>query len=73
MTRILALAGVAGLLIGSTGTGFAAGKSKNTPGHLMQQKGPVAGHSGASGYAPGHLKKKTSARGASAYAPGHRK
>lgn len=33
------------------------GQSK-APGQMMHKYGPVAGSPGASGYAPGHLKKK---------------
>ena len=47
--------------------------SKNTPGHVMQQRGSVAGHPGASGYAPGHVKKMSrSNHNARAYAPGRK-
>lgn len=52
-----------------TATGFAA--QAQTPGLDMQQKGSVQGSPGASGYAPGHLKKKGTVKGsARAYAPG---
>jgi hypothetical protein len=71
MTKMLAAAAAAGLIIVSAVPGSAA--PKNTPGHMMQQKGSVPGHPGASGYAPGHLKKMRGAHDASAYAPGHRK
>jgi hypothetical protein len=33
----------------------------NTPGHQMQEKGSVPGSPGASGYAPGHVKKEDNA------------
>lgn len=70
---IAAIAAVA--IIASTPLAFAAGNSAkgNAPGQEMQQNGPVPGTTGASGYAPGHLKSATSTHGASTYAPGHRK
>ena len=71
MTKILVLAAAAGLLMATVAPGSAA--PKNTPGHMMQQFGSVPGHPGASGYAPGHLKKKARAHDARAFAPGHRK
>ena len=72
MSKIIAAAIAAGLVMATSSLSFAA-PPKNTPGHLMQQRGPVAGHPGASGYAPGHVKKQHRVRGASAYAPGRRK
>ena len=48
----------------------AAGVSQQTPGHKMQTLGSVPGSPGASGYAPGHLKKKKGS--AAKFAPGHR-
>jgi hypothetical protein len=72
MRKILVLA-AAGLLVAATAPSFAAGKSKAAPGQMMHRYGSVAGHPGASGYAPGHLKAKKNARGASAFAPGHKK
>ena len=70
---IAAVAAVA--VIASTPLAYAAGNSakSNAPGHEMRQNGPVPGTTGASGYAPGHLKSSTSTHGASTYAPGHRK
>jgi hypothetical protein len=64
----------AGLLIGSTAVGVAENStSDRTPGHRMQEKGPVKGEPGASGYAPGHMMQKKGSRngepGASGYAP----
>jgi hypothetical protein len=44
---------------------------KNTPGHMMQRSGSVPGHPGASGYAPGHVKKFGHVRSARHFAPGH--
>lgn len=56
---MITAAATAGLVLAASSIGFAApSKSNSTPGHLMQQNGPVAGHPGASGYAPGHLKNK---------------
>lgn len=68
-TSILAIAAAA--VIASTP--FAVAKSANSgaPGQMMQQHGSVAGHPGASGYAPGHLKKKGTS--AATFAPGHTK
>jgi hypothetical protein len=70
---IAAVAAVA--VIASTPLAYAAGNSakSNAPGQEMRQNGPVPGTTGASGYAPGHLKSSTSTHGASTYAPGHRK
>jgi hypothetical protein len=66
--KILIAAATAAAML--TATGFAA--QAQTPGLDMQQKGSVQGSPGASGYAPGHLKKKGAVRGtARAYAPGH--
>jgi hypothetical protein len=71
---IAAVAAIA--VIASTPLAFAAGNSAKSyaPGQEMQRNGgPVPGTTGASGYAPGHLKRATSERGASKYAPGHLK
>jgi hypothetical protein len=66
---------IVGALFAGTAFANAASVSKKTPGHLMQTKGSVKGHPGASGYAPGHLKQaKGSVKGhpgGSGYAPGH--
>jgi hypothetical protein len=37
---------------------LAQGASQSSPGHQMQQNGPVPGSPGASGYAPGHQMKE---------------
>ena len=67
MKALIITATAAALL---TASAFAA--QAQTPGLDMQQKGSVQGSPGASGYAPGHLKKKSKVRsGASVYAPGH--
>lgn len=65
---IIAAAAVA--LIASS-PAFAASAKMNAPGQEMQKHGSVAGSPGASGYAPGHLKKKAGVRSASKFAPGH--
>ena len=54
--KIVAVAALA--LAASAPMAFAGhGNSGNTPGHMMQRFGSVPGHPGASGYAPGHLKR----------------
>src|ERR1700686_82122 len=56
--KMLSIAAVAGVLLGSTALVQAeeklGGTSGATPGHEMQQKGSLPGHPGASGFAPGH-------------------
>ena len=56
--KILSIAAVAAVVLGSTALVQAeermSGSSRATPGHLMQQRGSLPGHPGASGYAPGH-------------------
>jgi hypothetical protein len=56
--KMLSIAAVAAVLLGSTALVQAeermSGPARATPGHLMQQKGSLPGHPGASGYAPGH-------------------
>src|SRR3979490_3047566 len=56
--KMLSIAAVASVLLGSTVLVQAeermSGPARATPGHLMQQKGSLPGHPGASGYAPGH-------------------
>jgi len=49
------------------------GASGFAPGQQFHEFGSVSGYPGASGYAPGHLKKLNgrSTYGASTYAPGH--
>jgi hypothetical protein len=74
--RILSIAAVAGLLVGSTAIGYAQSSTQDkAPGQRMQDKGSVPGEPGASGYAPGHQMQekgsKPGAPGASGYAPGH--
>ena len=62
-----------GLAALSVTSAVAGPKYKNTPGHMMQRHGSVPGHPGASGYAPGHVKKMTRSRyNARAYAPEYR-
>jgi hypothetical protein len=65
------LAAIGILIVAAVSSSSAA--PRNTPGHLMQQHGSVPGHPGASGYAPGHVKKMRGARSARAFAPGHRR
>jgi hypothetical protein len=56
--KMLSIAAVASVLLGSTVLVQAeermSGPARATPGQLMQQKGSLPGHPGASGYAPGH-------------------
>jgi hypothetical protein len=54
--KILSIAAVAGLIIGTTAIVQAEEKGSRgaTPGHEMQEKGSLPGQPGASGYAPGH-------------------
>jgi hypothetical protein len=58
-----------------TGQAIAAEPKDKAPGQQMQDKGPVKGTTGASGYAPGQkMQDKGSVKGttgASGYAPGH--
>ncbi len=68
-TSILAIAAAA--LIASTPFALAKNAKSSAPGQMMQKHGSVAGSPGASGYAPGHLKKKGTS--AAKYAPGHTK
>lgn len=60
-TVIATICGGAALIAALSVAGFAsarpAGAGKATPGHMMQDRGPVPGHPGASGYAPGHQHK----------------
>jgi hypothetical protein len=78
--KTLRLAVAAGLLIGSSGLGFAQSSQNstpnNTPGHEMQRKGSVKGEPGASGYSPGHRMQEGKSTkddpGASGNAPGQR-
>ena len=71
MPRLLILLAAAGFVLAAPLPASTA--PADTPGHQMQRKGSVPGHPGASGYAPGHLKKATRAHSARAFAPGHRK
>jgi hypothetical protein len=77
MKKILSLMAVAGLLVAISSAadargGPGGGASGFAPGQSFHTGGTLAGHPGASGYAPGHLKSAGSFRGASAFAPGHR-
>jgi len=57
MTKISVLAAVVGLALGATSTAEArgGGASAFAPGQQFRAHGAVAGHPGASGYAPGRL------------------
>ena len=74
MTKILISAAALITLLVATDAAFAAGTSRNAPGHKMHN---VHGTPGASYNSPGHMylrAGKTSVRGhpgASGYAPGH--
>ena len=54
--RLLAIA--AATVIAASPVAFGQNQTSNAPGQQMLQKGPAPGSPGASGYAPGHLKKK---------------
>lgn len=68
---ILVITAVA--VITSAPLAVAASAKNVAPGQQMNQRGSVAGSPGASGYAPGHLKKRSLNQSASKYAPGHKK
>ena len=77
MIRKIAALAAAGLFVASTGLALAQSTTRSqTPGHEMQNKGPVKGEPGASGYSPGdRMHDKGPAKGnpgASGYAPGHK-
>jgi hypothetical protein len=58
-TRLMTMAATAAFVLAAATSAQAANwKSYNSPGHKMQRYGSVPGHPGASGYAPGHLKKR---------------
>ena len=72
-TKLLAIALAAGLMVGTGASGFAqTPTSEKTPGAQMQDKGSVKGSPGASGYAPGHLKKKALVKRYCWWRHGHR-
>ena len=74
MQKALPLLLAAGFAALAVTPSLAGPKFKNTPGHMMQRYGSVPGHPGASGYAPGHIKKMTRSRyHARAYAPEYRR
>ncbi len=74
MQKALPLLLAAGFAALAVTPSIAGPKFKNTPGHMMQRYGSVPGHPGASGYAPGHIKKMTRSRyNARAYAPEYRR
>jgi hypothetical protein len=58
-TKLMTMAAAAAFVLATAASGQAENwKSHNSPGHKMQRYGSVPGHPGASGYAPGHLKKR---------------
>ena len=69
MLKTFMLAIATSLIAAAMTPSFAA--PKGTPGHMMQRFGSVPGHPGASGYAPGHLKRFSHVRSARNFAPGH--
>ena len=72
MSKITMLATALALLVATSATTFAGpkgGNAKNSPGHMMQSRGSLPGYPGASGYAPGQVKKMNRATNARAYAP----
>jgi hypothetical protein len=75
MSKIAVIAAAVGVVFASSAIAapnHGNGNSQNSPGQMMRANGPVAGYPGASGYAPGHLKKMNKAHDARAYAPRHR-
>ena len=75
MSKLTILAAAVGLVVASSAIAAPKqgnGNSQNSPGHMMQSNGSVAGYPGASGYAPGQVKKMKKARDARAYAPRYR-
>jgi hypothetical protein len=55
--KLFVIAAAMGLMLGTTAVQAQMRGDRDTggtPGHMMQEKGPVPGHPGASGYAPGH-------------------
>lgn len=63
--KILPLLAAAAMLAALPSAALAKNaRSMMTPGHKMQRFGPVPGHPGASGYAPGHrMQARGHARG----------
>jgi hypothetical protein len=56
--KISFIAIAAAAVVACSSVAFAQNQAKSTaPGQQMLQKGPAPGSPGASGYAPGHLKK----------------
>ena len=73
MYKIAIIGAALGLLFVSSSDSFAkkgghSGASM-TPGHQMQRSGSLPGYPGASGYAPGQVKKMKRGYNARAYAP----
>ena len=69
----LAILGAAALsfALASPSVSFAKNNKGMSPGHKMQKFGPVPGYPGASGYAPGQVKKMRGYN-SRAYAPRYR-
>jgi hypothetical protein len=71
--KLLAIASMAVLMVAGTAAWAENSTVSKTPGHIMQttpqskSTGP-----GASEYAPGHLKRKSSSESASQFTPSHR-
>jgi hypothetical protein len=75
MFKLTILAAAVGLVVASSAIAapnHGNGNSQNSPGQMMRANGSVAGYPGASGYAPGQVKKMKKAHDARAYAPRHR-
>ncbi|MDP2410322.1 MAG: hypothetical protein Q8M26_08555 [Pseudolabrys sp.] len=75
MSKLTILAATVGILFASSAVAApkqGKGNSQNSPGQMMRANGPVTGHPGASGYAPGQVKKMKKARDARGYAPRYR-
>jgi hypothetical protein len=75
MSKLTIIAAAVSLVIASAAIAApnqGNGNSQNSPGHLMQSNGSVPGYPGASGYAPGHVKKMNKAHNARVYAARHR-
>lgn len=73
MSKITMLAAALAVLVATSVPTFAgpkgSGNAMNSPGHMMQSRGSLPGYPGASGYAPGQVKKMNRANNARAYAP----
>jgi hypothetical protein len=61
MRSFVHLAIIGSILMATTPAAFA--KNLSAPGQLKKKFGPVPGYPGASGYAPGHVKRRYGAWG----------